>query len=268
LTRGTFQLTADDGMRLLRIVADGAAITRHREIYRWLNGEMQHFLPHEILVAAWGDFSSPALHLDVVSDLPGVRTAQLAQCSPDDVIRHAHARWLQAGRAPVLLGAAEWRVPGICSCPIHVALSNMRSLLVHGSRDQRSGADSLYIAFSSACLTRGRCKQSFLSLVDTLMAQIDGAFRRIAALPLAAPASAAAAFDLSKRERQILDSLCQGKTNFDIAGALGISPYTVKNHVQRIFRKIGVTNRTQAALRYNERMPLPRVERTPARTSA
>src|SRR4051794_41050863 len=127
MTRGTFQLTADDSTRLLRIVADGAAITRHGEIYRWLNGEMQHFLPHEILVAAWGDFSSSTLQLDVVSDLPGVRTARLAQCSPDEVIRQAHARWLQAGRAPVLLGATEWRMPAICSCPIHVALSGMRS---------------------------------------------------------------------------------------------------------------------------------------------
>jgi DNA-binding CsgD family transcriptional regulator len=37
-----------------------------------------------------------------------------------------------------------------------------------------------------------------------------------------------------------------------IAAALEISPFTVKNHVQRIFRKIGVTNRTQAAARYTE----------------
>jgi DNA-binding CsgD family transcriptional regulator len=38
----------------------------------------------------------------------------------------------------------------------------------------------------------------------------------------------------------------------DVAAALDISPFTVKNHVQRIFRKIGVTNRTQAAARYVE----------------
>jgi len=44
--------------------------------------------------------------------------------------------------------------------------------------------------------------------------------------------------------------MCRGKTNLEIAAALDISPFTVKNHVQRIFRKIGVTNRTQAAARY------------------
>ncbi|HEU4645720.1 MAG TPA: LuxR C-terminal-related transcriptional regulator [Burkholderiales bacterium] len=31
-----------------------------------------------------------------------------------------------------------------------------------------------------------------------------------------------------------------------------MSPFTVKNHVQRIFRKIGVSNRTQAAARYGD----------------
>jgi DNA-binding NarL/FixJ family response regulator len=50
----------------------------------------------------------------------------------------------------------------------------------------------------------------------------------------------------------VLDALCRGRTNVQIAAALEISPFTVKNHVQRIFRKIGVTNRTQAAARYTE----------------
>jgi DNA-binding CsgD family transcriptional regulator len=58
--------------------------------------------------------------------------------------------------------------------------------------------------------------------------------------------------DLSAREREILERVCVGNTNLDIAAALDISPFTVKNHVQRIFRKIGVTNRTQAAARYTQ----------------
>jgi DNA-binding NarL/FixJ family response regulator len=58
--------------------------------------------------------------------------------------------------------------------------------------------------------------------------------------------------DLSTREMEVLDALCRGRTNVQIAAALEISPFTVKNHVQRIFRKIGVTNRTQAAARYTE----------------
>ena len=52
------------------------------------------------------------------------------------------------------------------------------------------------------------------------------------------------------REREILTRIAAGSTNSDIALSLDISLFTVKNHLKRIFRKIGVSNRTQAAARY------------------
>jgi len=249
-----FELSAEESARFLRIVSEGTLVTRHYEVFRWLNGELQQFLPHEILISAWGDFPRWSLQLDLTSALPGVRTGQLAHCPVDDLVRQAYAGWLRAGRQPVLLKAADTIVPHVCGCPIHQALSGMRALLVHGTRDQRFGHDSLYIALSSGSLTRGRSRQRFLSIADALVAQIDGAFRRVAALPLLAPPQCPRCnvLDLSGREREILDSVCQGRTNVDIALALDISPFTVKNHVQRIFRKIGVRNRTQAAARYSE----------------
>jgi DNA-binding NarL/FixJ family response regulator len=53
---------------------------------------------------------------------------------------------------------------------------------------------------------------------------------------------------LTQREGQVLRELVNGSTNKDIATALGISYETVKEHVQQIFGKIGVTDRTQAAV--------------------
>ena len=53
---------------------------------------------------------------------------------------------------------------------------------------------------------------------------------------------------LSPRERDVLLFLTQGRTNKEIAQTLGISHQTVKNHVTAIMRKIGVGDRTQAAL--------------------
>jgi DNA-binding CsgD family transcriptional regulator len=65
-------------------------------------------------------------------------------------------------------------------------------------------------------------------------------------------AALAGARALSAREQEVLGRLSRGSTNSDIAETLGISLFTVKNHLKRIFRKIGVTNRTQAAARYSE----------------
>ncbi|NIL98363.1 MAG: response regulator [Planctomycetales bacterium] len=53
---------------------------------------------------------------------------------------------------------------------------------------------------------------------------------------------------LTDRETQILPLLAQGLTNKHIATTLKISHETVKEHVQHIFRKLGVTHRTQAAI--------------------
>ena len=52
----------------------------------------------------------------------------------------------------------------------------------------------------------------------------------------------------TQRESQVLREMAKGLTNKDIAKPLEISSETVKEHVQHIIRKIGVTDRTQAAV--------------------
>jgi DNA-binding NarL/FixJ family response regulator len=53
---------------------------------------------------------------------------------------------------------------------------------------------------------------------------------------------------LSQREREVLELLVEGLPNKLMARRLEISEKTVKSHLTRIFREIGVTDRTQAAL--------------------
>jgi DNA-binding NarL/FixJ family response regulator len=57
---------------------------------------------------------------------------------------------------------------------------------------------------------------------------------------------------LTKRELEVLRLLAQGQTNQEIAQGLVVSPLTVKTHVQRIIAKLGVSDRTQAAVRAAE----------------
>jgi DNA-binding NarL/FixJ family response regulator len=53
---------------------------------------------------------------------------------------------------------------------------------------------------------------------------------------------------LSEREREVLKLLLEGLPNKLIARRLEITEKTVKSHLTRVFREIGVTDRTQAAL--------------------
>ena len=54
--------------------------------------------------------------------------------------------------------------------------------------------------------------------------------------------------ELSYREREVLELVTEGMANKQIARRLGISERTVKAHLTNIFQRIGVTDRTQAAL--------------------
>jgi DNA-binding CsgD family transcriptional regulator len=53
---------------------------------------------------------------------------------------------------------------------------------------------------------------------------------------------------LSRREREVLHWVAQGKTNAEIATILGVSPGTVKRHLENLYPKLGVENRHAAAL--------------------
>jgi DNA-binding NarL/FixJ family response regulator len=55
-------------------------------------------------------------------------------------------------------------------------------------------------------------------------------------------------YSLTQREHDILAQLAEGRSNREIAQSLFLSEKTVKAHLAAIFRKLGVTNRTQAAM--------------------
>jgi DNA-binding NarL/FixJ family response regulator len=53
---------------------------------------------------------------------------------------------------------------------------------------------------------------------------------------------------LSRREMQILEGLCEGQQNKEIAHMFGIQEVTVKMHMRSIITKLGAKNRTHAAM--------------------
>lgn len=69
------------------------------------------------------------------------------------------------------------------------------------------------------------------------------------------PAASSPADELSDRELQVLRLASQGLANKQIGRALGIAERTVKVHLGNVFRRIGVSDRTSAALWAREHLP-------------
>jgi DNA-binding CsgD family transcriptional regulator len=62
--------------------------------------------------------------------------------------------------------------------------------------------------------------------------------------------AAGGALGLTERERSVAELMAQGRSNREIAEQLFLSPETVKDNVARIMRKLGATNRVEAAVRF------------------
>ena len=246
----------DHLQRYFRIIQEGVAVRRHLDMLTWLQGEIQHYLPHEIMLAAWGDLCSDSPNFDIVSPLPGVRTVHSEPSCLSPLSRQLYNRWVELGKIPFASHLHQSDLGQMLmlhgdrnlQCSFGQAVQGMRSALLHGIGDRRGPHDCLYVIFSS----QDEFDPSALSAMEVLLPYIDTALRRVKPLPRCEQGENIVEQPngehcrLSERETEIMDWVRKGKTNAEIGSILCISSFTVKNHLHQIFRKLDVYNRMQA----------------------
>ncbi len=234
---------------------------RHSDLLKWLQGEVQHYLPHEIMLAAWGDFGSNTIRYDIVSSLPGIRTAGLEPAGLLQLLRGLYKHWMEKGGTPCISGTEQTdhlhEYNGLQGS-FGTAMKGMRSSLLHGISDKRGRHDCLYVFFRA----EDELDSSMFGALNILLPYLDTALRGIEPVSYQ-PARGRFRADpeesddnrLSNRESEIMDWVKMGKTNDEIATILCISSCTVKNHIQNVFKKLDVYNRLQAVSKI-ERRPI------------
>jgi transcriptional regulator EpsA len=247
-------MPADDRHgRYVNLIEQGARVREHVDLLQWLQGDVQKCLPHAILMAAWGDFEEGAVHHDVVSSMPGVRSYALGTESLPFLLSRLHRSWVAAERMPCRVPVRDFEhFLGSTTLPgsFGHSMSAMRSALVHGISDRRGKNECLYVFLASETCPE---PEDAAVALKVLIPSIDIAFRQVTQLPqqvraadVSTKAFAEEASVLSERETQIMAWVAMGKTNSEIGEILNISGFTVKNHMQRIFQKLNVFNRAQA----------------------
>jgi DNA-binding NarL/FixJ family response regulator len=86
-----------------------------------------------------------------------------------------------------------------------------------------------------------------VDLPSALRQAVEGNVFSTIGMPEATAASAAKAAGLTERETVILGALARGLSNEQIAKELWVAEQTVKFHLTNVYRKLGVSNRTEAA---------------------
>ncbi|WPB57922.1 XrtB/PEP-CTERM-associated transcriptional regulator EpsA [Xylophilus sp. GOD-11R] len=251
-------LSSDDISRYFRIITQAVSVKRHFDLLVWLQGDVQAHIPHDILVAGWGNFERGTLYHDVVSDLHGVRSENIDSKALTPFLKSLFQHWLKYQKRPFVITANEagWFTDDVdLQRELGDGLQRARSMLVHGISDERGQHDCIYIILS----TKTIYGDAVCSAMEVLLPYIDTALRQVAHLPhqqnngdvekpvvTSTEASPADLWNLSPREVEIMHWVEMGKTNFEIGSILNISSFTVKNHMQRIFKKLDVSNRMQA----------------------
>ena len=236
-----FSLSPEQAERYSRIVCEWMAVRRHYDLFLWLQGEIQHYLPHEIMLAAWGDFHSNLIRHDIVSALIGVRTQYSDITSLSPLLQGLFNRWIELGRMPYELSVGETgfllEEPAL-QCPLGLASQGMQSILIHGTSDQRGQHDCLYIIF---CSGKKFATSSFAAF-NILLPLLDSALGKIVPLPLhdqpGQPLSNSRINRMSRREIEIMNWIKEGKTNSEIGAILGISTFTVTTQLRSILKKL------------------------------
>ncbi|MES2634785.1 MAG: XrtB/PEP-CTERM-associated transcriptional regulator EpsA [Pseudomonadota bacterium] len=244
--------TENDPAHFLKIASQGAAISTHQDLWRWLQGDVQQWLQHDAMLVAWGDFRTSALHFDIISSEPGLRSHDWTMRSLAPLISYFRDCWIAAQQQPcdLDLGSCADLVADARRDAVPVEkLTCMSGALVHGIAGSRHGSDRIFAAVSREPF----CRRGAGTALKLLVPFMDCALRRMPPAPERASRDrnkadldAARLAALSGRERQIMSWVALGKTNPEIGSILSISEFTVKNHMKNIFCKLDVTNRAQA----------------------
>lgn len=249
-------LNDSEKTKLIDLMHESLRIRSHFELFLWMQGKLQEFLPHEIMITAWGDFSLGLIYFNIVSPLPGVRTEKISSSDLTPLLKRLFNYWLSHTKAPFTLSAegGVFQDCDVLPAEVNLHLKSMKSALVHGIKDHRGRHDCLYILLNSS----STMPNSSRHLLESLLPYIDSALRQLEHLPGQHPEEKVEEEPeepmehLSAREIEIMEWVRNGKTNQEIGMILDISSFTVKNHLQRIFKKLDVLNRAQAVAKFKQ----------------
>ena len=215
------------------------------QLFGWTQGLLQNLIPHELLLCAVREDRALNYQVDCFAS-PWIDSDRIRALFQQDVelVAGLVRRWVEAEFHPVVCSVrgADALARGEFSAELHGIGPD--SLIVHGSYDPLGKPVSLFVLGAMAGDLGG--EQGFL--LELIVPFLHLAWMRSQlARPLEDIQAAARTPDLlTVREKEILRWIHLGKSNFEIGTILGISPLTVKNHVQKILRKLNVRNRTQA----------------------
>lgn len=242
-----------DEENLVRAIEFALPIRRRNQFFLWTQGLLQALIPHEVLFCAHGAPSRKTCSTDQYTAQPFSEAAYREICSPArGLLVISHAEWERRGSRPMQIGPGNNQSLLVRDCGELLERYGFDNCAAHGLPAFRGDSGSFF--FFARMPTPLQRRHAYL--LDIILPYLHVAYlrtltdgsrstvRSAAGAPIRTDRGSSEA--MTARQIQILQWLHEGKSNREIAEILSISPFTVKNHVQNILRKLNVKNRTEA----------------------
>jgi transcriptional regulator EpsA len=239
---------------VVRAMEKATEVRRRYQFFVWSQSYLQPLVPHQLAVCGAYQRTRKDIVFEAFNCIP-VPSALLSTVTDGGsaLMQQLMATWIERrGRSLVLDLHA---LTGVAAGTERDRLveAGFDELLVHGvSRPQRpTELESLFI-FGSV---KRRCADQHQMYLELLLPHMHSTWLRVLATERDMSGGQTAAVPartdktrsiITDRESQILFWVREGKSNQQIGDELSISVLTVKNHVQKILRKLGAANRAQA----------------------
>jgi len=211
--------------------------------FSWTQGLLQSLIRHELLVCTLCLGKPPAFRADGFSmTTPDPSTLSDIFLRDTAVAPALLKAWEERRYQPVVVDVTATQL-GSGAFAREIERLGATQLLVHGVHD----ADGRALTFFTFACRPGSIgpRQQYLAQLLTPSLHASWVRTQLQRTPTSADKASNQSV-LTVRELDILKWIYLGKSNFEIGAILKISPLTVKNHVQKILRKLNVVNRTQA----------------------
>ncbi|WP_431258812.1 helix-turn-helix domain-containing protein [Roseateles chitinivorans] len=223
--------------RLLEALWSARQPATPAQFFVWSQSRLQPLLPHRLMVCVGDQPPSPRLaaqlfHLKPIGD--GLHT-QL-ESADHGLWLHLIRRWGD-GRRPLHIDLTRESELALFQPLLEAGL---RELALHGVAADGERPQSLFLFAGEGW------QDDHLRRLELLTPALHAAWRRARLQPRGQALPRRAGSLVTPREQQIVEGLRAGLSNEGIAIQLGISMFTVKNHVRKILRKLGANNRAQA----------------------
>lgn len=260
--KGLTSLTPGEIDHLFLTIESSLQMRRRYQFYIWAQSRLFILIPHDILVCAHYDHVRKCMSYDTFSMFPIPRVAAEGDLEPlSGLVPKLLDAWTLTDGTPCAISVDSTSADDFPQLVAQLRLAGVSEILMHGmmSAREENVAETFFIflrvegnlipAQIKRDLSPITVRHSFI--LEMLLPNLHATYMRTLlsqdrARERPAAAAAPGVVVVTEREREILGWVREGLSNQAIGVLLDISPLTVKNHVQKILRKLNASNRAQA----------------------